>query len=404
METTGSPSSKAAVDSLPSKNPPDLPLTPYTGSSTQARQQFIALSTRLIGDIGEPNDFREAAIDLYELFNEIGGRPQDVIGAEAFSWQQETLLPIGKAINPYSAATCLLDYARTRAFACGVYEAIKAAKVRFPGGRIEILYAGTGPYAPLALMQTPFFSADEVRFTLIDVHEPALSCLAQIVDVLGLENYIEQTVQADATRWTPPGEKQYHIAVTEVMQRALIVEPQVAVTLALVKHICQGGFLVPERIELTLCLLDPGTEHTLSEACEGRLSEYFRFSGDSIPDVKETEPHSGSATDRRRIIIGSPFVLTDSTAQTCELSDAGHIRLPSVQLADCIPPELELRVLTGITTAGSIVLGDYDSGLTIPEPVFGHPPLTPGGWYEIWYETRGIPGLRLQPTDQPGSS
>ena len=269
---------------------PKLPLAPYTGSLMDARQQFAALSTCLLRDVGEPIEFREAAYDLYALFNEIGGKPQDVIGAEAFTWQQETLLPTGKAINPNAAATCLLDYARTRAFARGVHDAIEAAKIRFPGECIEILYAGTGPYAPLALMQTPFFGPDEVRFTLIDMHESALSCQAQIISVLGLEEYIEEAVQADAAQWIPPDEKQYHVAIAEVMQRALIVEPQVAVTLALSKHMRPGGLLVPERIELTLCLLDPGAEQTLADACADRFSEYFRLSGDSIPDAGEFRP------------------------------------------------------------------------------------------------------------------
>lgn len=75
--------------------------------------------------------------------------------AEALTWQRESLSPTAKAISPYAAATCLLDYGRTRAFARGVHDAIEAANIRFPGERIEILYGGTGPYAPLALMQTP---------------------------------------------------------------------------------------------------------------------------------------------------------------------------------------------------------------------------------------------------------
>jgi len=377
-----------------------LPLAPYTGSLMDARQQFATLSNCLLSDVGEPVDLREAAYDLYALFNEIGGRPQDVIGAEAFTWQQETLLPTGKAINPYAAATCLLDYARTRAFARGVHAAIVAAKIRFPGERIEILYAGTGPYAPLALMQTPFFGPDEVRFTLIDMHESALLCQAQIISVLGLEEYIEETVQADATQWVPPVEKQYHVAIAEVMQRALIVEPQVAVTLALLKHLRPGGLLVPERIELTLCLLDPGAEQSLADTCAERFSEYFRLSGDSIPDAGEFRNDTDHPSGRKRVIIGRQFVLTGSTAEAYEVNDEGHIYLPPVQLPDRLPPRHELRILTEIATLGDIVLGDYDCGLTLPQSVFDETSLTPGGFYDVWYETRGIPGLRLRPADQ----
>jgi len=382
-----------------SGNPaPELPLAPYTGSLIDARQQFAALATCLLRATGEPFEFRDAAYDLYALFNEIGGKPQDVVGAEAFTWQQETLLPTGKAINPGAAATCLLDYARTRAFARGVHDAIEAAKIRFPGERIEILYAGTGPYAPLALMQTPFFGPDEVCFTLIDMHESALSCQAQIVSVLGLEQYIEETVQADATEWVPPNEKKYHVAIAEVMQRALIVEPQVAVTIALSKHLRPGGLLVPERIELTLCLLDPGAEQTLAVACRGRLSEYFRLSGDSIPDAREFRSDADRELGRKRVIIGRQFVLKGSVAETHEITGEGHICLPPVQLPDTLPPRHEFRILTKIATSGDIVLGDYDCGLTIPEPLIDGPSPAPGGFYEAWYETRGIPGLYLQQT------
>ncbi len=334
------------------------------------------------------------------MFNEIGGRPQDVIGAEAFTWQQETNLPAGKAINPVTAAACLLDFFRTRAFARGLRETIEAAQTRFPGERIDVLYAGTGPYAPLALIQTPFFGPDEVRFTLIDVHPAALSCLAQIISVLGLEDYVEEALQADAIRWVPPQDRKYHVAIAEVMQRGLIVEPQVAVTLALSKILRTGGFLVPERIELTLCLLCPGAEQKMAVESMARLAEYFRRSGDSFPDAKQSWPDIDPATGGERVIIAKPFTLTGSAAEDHVVTDAGHIRLPPIRLPDRLPPGYALRVLTRITTSGDIVLDDYDSCLTFPEPVFDKTPLTPGGSYEVYYETRRIPGLRLRPTDQ----
>jgi len=381
------------TDTAPSgakASPPALPLAPYTGCRGEAREQFAALSNNLLRDGGGADDFRQAAAGLYELFNEIGGRPQNITGAGAFTWQQESLLPGGKAINPYAAATCLLDHARTRAFGRGVRAAIAAAQSRFPGERIELLYAGTGPFAPLALLQTAFFGPDEVHFTLIDMHSAALLCQAQIISVLGHEDYVAETVQADATRWRPAQYKKYHVAVAEVMQRGLIVEPQVAVTLALLRHLRPGGLLVPERVELTLCLLNAGTEKHLADAAVDHLSEYFRLSGDSLPDCLAT-------TSRERVIIGTPFALTAAVADTYEVTDTGLISLPPIQLPDRLPPGHKLRILTRITTSGGNVLGDYDSGLTIPEPLVEEPPLTDGAWYEIWYGMQGIPGLRLMP-------
>lgn len=367
---------------------PALPLAPYTGHRVEAREKFAALSARLLGDGGEAEDFRRAAAELYNLFNEIGGRPQDTTSAGASAWRQGTLLPGGNAINPHAAAACLLDDARTRAFGRGVRAAVEAAQLRFPGERVEILYAGTGPFAPLALLQCAFFGPDEVRFTLIDMHPAALSCLAQVIAVLGLEDYVAETVQADAMRWRPGADKKYHVAIAEVMQRGLIVEPQVAVTLALLTHLRPGGFLVPERVELTLCLLNPGAEKSLSDAALARLSAYFRLSADSIPDCLP-------AASSERVAIGPAFALTAAVAEAYEVTDTSLICLPPLRLPDSLPPGHKLRILTRITTPGGNVLGDYDSGLTFPEPLVEEPPLQAGAWYEVWYGMQGIPGLRL---------
>jgi hypothetical protein len=121
-----------------------VPPAPVDGYTSQMREEFGDLATCLLAEDGDPDDFNQAALDLYALFDDIGGRPQDIVGPEALSWKQETRLAEGIAINPFSAATCLLDDGRTRAFAGGVRAAIKAAQDRFPGECIDVLYAGTG--------------------------------------------------------------------------------------------------------------------------------------------------------------------------------------------------------------------------------------------------------------------
>ena len=123
-----------------------------------ARATFVNLARRILDDDGATGGACAAVDGLYELLNEVAGHPQKRTGLEANPWQTETRLPQGKAINPYSAATCLQDQARTCAFGRGVRQAIEAARRRFPGEPVELLYAGTGPFAPLGLLQTACFS------------------------------------------------------------------------------------------------------------------------------------------------------------------------------------------------------------------------------------------------------
>ena len=57
----------------------------------------------------------------------------------------ETVLSSGTALSPIGAARCVGDVARTTRFLRGIDAAIREAGRRFPGGAVEVLYAGCGP-------------------------------------------------------------------------------------------------------------------------------------------------------------------------------------------------------------------------------------------------------------------
>lgn len=316
------------------------------GRSIGCRETFSAIARRILGTDGTVLDKRDASNDLYTVFNELAGRPQERKGAEANPWQTETLLACGKAVNPYTAVNCLLDGARTRAFAQGVHQAIRAARERFPGEPVELLYAGTGPFAPLALLQTVYFSPQELRLTLIDIHQPALDCLKGILAALGLDDYVAALCQADATQWVPAPSKTYHILVAEIMDRGLSTEPQVAATMHLVQFLRPGGFVVPECVELRLCLSDRPVEMNRLEG--NRLAE-------DLPDP-----------DRSRQMLGFVFALTGLDAKAYSVTGDGRIPLAHVRLPSELLPNGQLNILTTIRTFGDIRLDEHESVLTKP--------------------------------------
>lgn len=136
------------------------------------------------------------------------------------TWES-TQLPSGLALAPDLAAQCVLDVKRTATFLRGTANAIAAARERFPGDAIEVVYAGTGPLAPFVV---PLLPMSGVRFTLIDVDARSLRMLRVLLDRLGLQ---VDLVHADATEYRHP--TAMHVVVSETMQRSLAVEPFVAI-------------------------------------------------------------------------------------------------------------------------------------------------------------------------------
>ena len=195
---------------------------------------------------------RDAAHALHLLLARIAGpafaAPTGTDGATC-----DTALPDGLALSPAYAAMCLLDHNRTGAFAAGLASAIARAQARFPGQRIRVLYAGTGPFATLALIQHALFSPEEVGFTLLDIHQSSLDAARRIHGALDLNAYLDAAHCADATTFAHEGPP-FHVAVSETMQRALKKEPQVAITRRIARLLQPDGILVPERIALDLAL------------------------------------------------------------------------------------------------------------------------------------------------------
>ena len=326
--------------------------------------------------LDHPGQLRAAAIELHAMFSRLSGihdtspHPADT---------QSTHLPAGVAIDPLSAARCTLDFARTTKFLRGIRRAVVVARQRFPAQPIEILYAGCGPFAPLAIPLMTQFKSDEVQFTLLDFHQRSLDSARRLVETLGLDAHVCGFVQADAATYVHPSERPVHVVITETMQRALTKEPQVAITLNLVPQLCSGGILIPERITVDACLFDPTTEFQ------------------NVPAGSDTEP--ATMPERVRITLGRLLEL--DIASVPRLRDNGFPAV-RVELPATIERPLQMILRTEVTVFESIILGDHESGITSPHLVGEIDTLEPGSAVVFRYEPGSMPGFRAQRAEREG--
>ncbi|MGB0720807.1 MAG: aspartyl/asparaginyl beta-hydroxylase domain-containing protein [Gammaproteobacteria bacterium] len=245
---------------------------------------------------------------------------------------RDTWVDGGRAISPREAARCLREYARTTRFMRAVHAAIGQARQRFPGERIEVLYAGCGPFAPLVLPLAHHWAADEVRYTLLDIHARSLAAAGRIAAHLGLETRCLHFVQTDASTYRIEGPRP-HILVTETMTQGLQTETQVAICRNLVPRIHPDGFLIPERIDLI-----------------ARLHQR----------IERPPSHDGAdSTAVREHDLGPVMRLDKGNADRG--GECFTIAWPERPPRGCTP-----MLHTHITVFGDIHLGDRDCSLNLP--------------------------------------
>jgi hypothetical protein len=167
---------------------------------------------------------------------------------------EETFLDGGVAISPHLAARCLFDPIRTVQFLRGINAAISDSIHRFPSERINILYAGCGPYGTLLLPLTTRFTPEEIQLTLIDIHKPSIDGVRSLIKALGIENYIYKCVQADAVTYRHPTEVSLHMVISETMEAGLAREPQLAIMRNFLPQLQENGLFIPENIVVEACL------------------------------------------------------------------------------------------------------------------------------------------------------
>ncbi|HUW07824.1 MAG TPA: hypothetical protein VMW01_16380 [Williamwhitmania sp.] len=191
---------------------------------------------------------KQAVEGMYEMFKAITG-----ISCENMN-DQDIMLPKGKAISPVAAAHCLLEMKRTTVFLRGIKCAIDS-KLQ-ANRRVEILYAGCGPYATLVTPLLSFYTSEQVRVTLLDINPVSIKAAETLIVSLGFEGYVADYILADASTYQV--DKPYDIVISETMQSGLKKEPQVAIMQNLIPQCNANTIFIPERITIDAYLKKRG--------------------------------------------------------------------------------------------------------------------------------------------------
>ncbi|HZS47995.1 MAG TPA: hypothetical protein VFC63_23200 [Blastocatellia bacterium] len=337
------------------------------------RALILKTATDTLLDPDSTDGDKNCAIgSLYTLFSEI-------TGLDAFSELEEdvtdTYLDHGLALSPRGAGRCIFHNERTARYLRGLHDAIVEAQKRFPSSVIHVLYAGCGPYATLAIPLTTKFSANEVQFTLLDIHQKSLDCVRTIADALGISSYIKGFIRCDAAEYRHPNDDLFHIAVTETMQKALIKEPQVAITLNLVPQLATNGILIPEKVTLDIGLAE--------------ISPDAGTDPDKVIVPEESIVSLGKAFEINKEIAGQmPTLLNNGN---------GAAFPPAViRINEDVSGNRKVAILTSITVFGSIELRTNESWLTFPTPIFEIGEIKEGTEIEFRYSLGNNPGLRYR--------
>lgn len=209
--------------------------------------QFKKYCEAIVKDGDFHNNLAPAVMGLAEMLFEI-----TEISDQYEPYRQHIHTDNGSAIGVFWAAQCVKELLRTQRFARGLIRAIRDIKEKKNGQPVHVLYAGTGPFATLALPAMALLAPQDVQFTLLEINPESYSLLTIILNALDLNSFVKTAVIADATSYSLI-DREVDIVLSETMNRALIKEPQVSIMLNLASQVPEKAIFIPEEIKVTLC-------------------------------------------------------------------------------------------------------------------------------------------------------
>lgn len=336
------------------------------GMTNSVLDELAAISREILAPGRELIELLPQALALRDLFERLARFRIDTgrdIGAG------ETRLDSGLAISPTLAAMCIREPFRTLAFIRGLAGAIGDAL--HADRPVRVLYAGCGPYALLALPLMTAYSPAQARFTLLDIHQDALAGALALIDTFGLAGHLDGAFCADATRYEIPADALPDVIVSETVAVCLHNEPQVSIARHLLSQ-APGARMVPRSVRVDACMLDVGREHLLLPA-----------------------DHAGGfpAPQRDRLPLGTLFELDAAAVHGWHGLEGDRLPAGRVRIPARLDARYRFHLLTRIDVHGENTLQDYDSSLTVPQPLPGRPSFEGGENLQFHYRLGSRPEL-----------
>lgn len=269
----------------------------------------------------------------------------------------ETQTNAGLAVSPTMAAMCADDYMRTIMFIKGLHSAVSQKLTETSERPVKVLYVGCGPYALLAIPLMTLFSAEEVKFTLLDIHQHSTDSVLNAVTKLNLQGHIDKVVNIDAAEYEISASDKPDVVVMEIMQNCLQKEPQVLVSHHIL-HQAPEATLVPEDISIQLALININDDLSL--------------------DKKADAPY-------QHIDLGTVFSVNKETIQRQKTLNS-HLSASCITLPKIYPKSSIPMLKTEITVFGDYVLNNYQSGLTTPRSLDSYCAAKKGDTIQFGYQ------------------
>ncbi len=300
----------------------------------------------ILNEESKYRDIKDSIDKLAANFYQITNLTDNVKKAE-----HGTILPNGEALTPQTAAGCIFDYVRTTKFLRGVKKALDFQLCKLGKKKIVIMYVGCGPYATLLFPLIPFYDETRLEINVIDFHQASINSLNKLISHYGFNNYFNEVLCDDAMNYRHEKDHLFDIIIIETMQKALSVEPQVAITNHFSQYIAKDGFLIPQAIKISAVLADLSSE--FSSSTNKWTNFWF--------NIKRADAKN------KRIFLKEIFVLDKdiwNKYDTFNLTD-NRIFLPPISIESKIGKMKDLILSTEIIIFDDIILSEEDdTGLT----------------------------------------